>query len=103
MSEQRDNHTESSRDRSRTLIRELYQLSEAGAFDNVDIDTVETASNFLMSFLNPTINYKQASKIFGKSEENLRSDVFRKLPPRKKINFSQTFFKYNDLKRILKK
>lgn len=91
------------KDRSRGLIQELYELSEAGAFDNVDIDTVETASNFLMSFLNPTINYKQASKIFGKSEETLRTNVARKLPSRKKINFSHTFFKYNDLKRILKK
>lgn len=90
-------------DRSRGLIKELYQLSEAGAFDNIDADTAHTAAEFLMSVMNPAIDYKQASKIFGKSEESLRSDVARKLPSRKKINFSRTFFKYNDMKRIVKK
>lgn len=89
-------------DRSRTLIRELYQLSEAGAFDNVDAETAETACETIISLLNPTINYKQASKLFNKSEETIRTNVSRKLPNRKKINFSQTFFKYKDLKKILK-
>lgn len=88
-------------DRSRHLIRELYQLSEAGAFDNVDQDTVNTACEMLMSVMNPTIDYKQASKIFNKSEEAIRAKVSRKLPHRKKIHFSSVFFKYLDLKKIL--
>ena len=96
MSEQRDN-------RSRTLIRELYQLSEAGAFDNIDAQTAETSCNFLLTLLNPTITYEQAEKIFGKKKELIRNDVSRKLPTRKKINLSTNLFKYKDLKDILSK
>lgn len=97
MSEQKDNN------RSRTLIRELYQLSEAGAFDNVDAKTAEDSCNFLLTLLNPTITYEQAEKIFGKKKELIRNDVSRKLMPRKKINLSTTLFKYKDLKEIISK
>lgn len=89
-------------DRSRGLIRELYQLSEAGAFDNVDIDTVETASNFLTALMNPMVDYDTASRVFGKDKKILMNSVSRKLPKCKKMS-SKTFFKYADLKKILQK
>lgn len=97
MSEQKDNT------RSKALIRELYQLSEAGAFDNIDADTAEASCNFLLTLLNPTITYEQAETLFGKKKELIRNDVSRKLLPRKKINLSTTLFKYNDIKNILKR
>ena len=89
-------------DRSRGLIKELYQLSEAGAFDNVDSQTAETASDFLLSLMNPAIDYDTASRIFGKDKKLLMNDVARKLPKAKKIT-GKAFFRYADFKRILQK
>lgn len=89
-------------DRSRGLIKELYQLSEAGAFDNIDSTTAETASDFLLSLMNPVIDYDTASRIFGKDKKVLMNDVSRKLPKEKKIT-AKTFFLYRDFKRILQK
>lgn len=45
------------------LIRELYCLSEAGAFDSVDLATAQTTTDFLMTLMNPKISYKQAEKM----------------------------------------
>lgn len=89
-------------DRSRGLIKELYQLSEAGAFDNIDSTTAETASDFLLSLMNPAIDYDTASRIFGKDKKVLMNDVSRKLPKEKKIT-AKAFFRYRDFKRILQK
>ena len=89
-------------DRSRGLIKELYQLSEAGAFDNIDSTTAETASDFLLSLMNPVIDYDTASRIFGKDKKVLMNDVSRKLPKEKKVT-AKAFFRYADFKRILQK
>ena len=89
-------------DRSRGLIRELYQLSEAGAFDNVDSQTAETATNFLLTLMNPAIDYDAASRIFNKDKKLLMNDVSRKTPKEKKIT-AKAFFRYRDFKRILQK
>ena len=89
-------------DRSRGLIKELYQLSEAGAFDNVDSGTAETAVDFLTTLMNPAIDYDTASKLFNKDKKVLMNDVSRKLPKEKKIT-AKAFFRYRDFKRILKK
>lgn len=89
-------------DRSRGLIKELYQLSEAGAFDNIDSTTAETASDFLLSLMNPAIDYDIASRIFGKDKKVLMNDISRKLPKEKKIT-AKAFFRYRDFKRILQK
>ena len=89
-------------DRSRGLIRELYQLSEAGAFDNVDSQTVETATNFLLTLMNPAIDYDAASKLFNKDKRVLMNDISRKLPKEKKIT-AKAFFRYRDFKRIVQK
>lgn len=72
MSEQKDNN------RSKTLIKELYNLSEAGVFDNIDADTAETSCNFLLTFLNPTISYEQAEKLFGKKKELIKTSYSQK-------------------------
>lgn len=89
-------------DRSRGLIKELYQLSEAGAFDNVDTTTAETAVDFLMTFMNPAIDYDTASRLFKKDKKVLMNDISRKLPKDKKVT-SKAFFRYADFKRILRK
>ena len=89
-------------DRSRGLIKELYQLSEAGAFDNVDSTTAETAVDFLMTFMNPAVDYDTASRLFNKDKRVLMNDVSRKLPKEKKIT-AKAFFRYRDFKRILQK
>lgn len=89
-------------DRSRGLIKELYQLSEAGAFDNVDTTTAETAVDFLMTLMNPAVDYDTASRIFNKDKRVLMNDVSRKLPKDKKVT-SKAFFRYADFKRILRK
>lgn len=102
MSEPNDNRSSRSNDRSRGLIKELYQLSEAGAFDNVDSTTAETASDFLLSLMNPAIDYDTASRIFNKDKKLLMNDVARKLPKSKKVT-AKAFFRYADFKRILKK
>ena len=102
MSEQNDNSPSRVNDRSRGLIKELYQLSEAGAFDNVDTTTAETAVDFLMTFMNPAIDYDTASRLFKKDKRVLMNDVSRKLPKDKKVT-SKAFFRYADFKRILRK
>ena len=89
-------------DRSRGLIKELYQLSEAGAFDNIDSTTAETASDFLLSLMNPAVDYDTASKLFNKDKKLLMNDVARKLPKSKKVT-AKAFFRYADFKRILRK
>lgn len=102
MSERNDSHIPHGNDRSRGLIKELYQLSEAGAFDNVDTETIETATNFLITLVNPAIDYDTASKLFNKDKKVLMNEVSRKLPKSKRVT-SRAFFKYADFKRILKK
>jgi hypothetical protein len=84
-------------DRSRGLIKELYQLSEAGAFDNVDASTAETAVDFLMTLMNPAVDYDTA-----KDKRILMNDISRKLPKDKKVT-AKAFFRYADFKRILRK
>lgn len=102
MSERNDNCPPRGNDRSRGLIKELYQLSEAGAFDNVDTETIETATNFLITLITPAIDYDTASKLFNKDKKVLMNEVSRKLPKSKRVT-SRAFFKYADFKRILKK
>lgn len=93
----------SERSRSKTLIRELYQLSEAGAFDNVDNDTAETASEFFMAIMNPKLTYKQAAQIFGTTEKNVMNHAQRKLPQKDREKDKRTVISYQKLKRILKR
>ena len=102
MSERNDNSPSRVNDRSRGLIKELYQLSEAGAFDNIDTTTAETAVDFLMTFMNPAIDYDTASRLFNKDKRVLMNDVSRKLPKDKKVA-AKAFFRYADFKRILRK
>lgn len=61
MSEQNSN------ERSKTLIRELYQLSEAGVFDHVSKGTADAFCDSIMAFMNPVITYKEAAKMTGKT------------------------------------
>lgn len=89
-------------DRSRGLIKELYQLSEAGAFDNIDSTTAETAVDFLMTLMNPAVDYDTASKLFNKDKRVLMNDISRKLPKEKKVT-AKAFFRYADLLKIVRK
>lgn len=54
-----------SNQRSKTLIRELYELSESGALDQIDSKVVDSACDFIQNFINPVVTYKQAAKISG--------------------------------------
>ena len=90
-------------DRSRTLIRELYQLSEAGAFDSVDPSTAETATDFLMTLMNPKLTYKQAEKFFGISEKNIMNHASRKIPEKHREKDHRTLIRYSELKKLFKK
>lgn len=56
-----------SNQRSKTLIRELYALSESGALDNIDSETADAACDFIKNFIDPIVSYRQAAKITGKS------------------------------------
>ena len=77
-------------------------MSEAGAFDNIDSNTAETASNFLMTLMNPLVDYDTAAKYFNKDKRVLMNDVSRKLPKEKKVT-AKAFFRFRDFKRILQK
>lgn len=66
-----------SNQRSKTLIRELYQLSESGALDNIDSETADAACDFIQNFINPVVSYKQAAKLSGKSIHSLHCKVSR--------------------------
>lgn len=87
----------------RDIVRELYLLSESGAFDDMDMDTIEPVIELLIGFLNPTISYDEASKIFDKPKQTIRTEVSRKLIPSKKRTYSSIYFKYQDLKKIIHK
>lgn len=93
----------SEQNRSRTLIRELYQLSEAGAFDNVDSDTAEAASDFFMTFMNPKLTYPQIAKMFGMSEKNVMNHAIRKLPEKDREKDKRTVIQYQKIRKILKR
>lgn len=66
-----------SNQRSKTLIRELYLLSESGALDNIDSETAEAACDFIKNFIDPIVSYKQAAKITGKSIHAIHCKVSR--------------------------
>ena len=74
-----------------------------GAFDDIDYETAKGIEDYLMAFINPTIDYDQAAKIFDKKADTIRTEVSRKLSPRKKIKHSSVRFRYLDLKNIIKK
>ena len=44
-----------SNQRSKTLIRELYELSESGALDQIDSKVVDSACDFIQNFINPVV------------------------------------------------
>lgn len=66
-----------SNQRSKTLIRELYQLSESGALDSIDSETADAACDFIQNFINPIVSYKQAAKITGKSVHSIHCKASR--------------------------
>lgn len=66
-----------SNQRSKTLIRELYVLSESGALDNIDSETANEACDFIRNFINPVVSYKQAAKMSGKSIHAIHCKVSR--------------------------
>lgn len=66
-----------SNQRSKTLIRELYQLSESGALDSIDSETADAACDFIQNFINPVVSYRQASKITGKTVHSIHCKVSR--------------------------
>lgn len=74
-----DMQDRSTNERSKTLIRELYEMSESGAFDNVTPDVMDSAMDFLMTFLDVKVTYEQAARIFGRSEKNIINNVIRKV------------------------
>lgn len=88
-----------SNQRSKTLIRELYQLSEAGALDNIDSETADKACEFMQNFINPVVSYKQASKITGKTVHSLHCKVSRSGIPVEQTKG----IRWKLLKRILEK
>lgn len=88
-----------SNQRSKTLIRELYQLSESGALDNIDSETADAACNFIQNFINPVVSYKQAAKITGKSVHALHCKVNRSGVPVEQTKGIRWKF----LKRIIEK
>lgn len=49
--------------RSRTLVRELYELSESGALDKMDSEVVDHACDFIQNFINPVVSYKQRQRL----------------------------------------
>lgn len=66
-----------SNQRSKTLIRELYALSESGALNNIDSETADAACEFIQNFMNPVVSYKQASKLTGKTIHAIHCKVSR--------------------------
>ena len=66
-----------SNQRSKTLIRELYELSESGALDQMDSKVVDSACDFIQNFINPVVSYKQAAKISGKSLSSIYNKISR--------------------------
>jgi hypothetical protein len=89
--------------RSKSLIRELYMLSENGAFDNVDVDTAETACEMLMSFMNPKLTYKQAAKVFGMDEKVMLNHIQRKIPEKDREKDGLKKIAYMKIKKVLKR
>lgn len=89
-----------SNQRSKTLIRELYQLSEAGAFDNIDASVAEDACNFIEKFMNPVVSFKQAAQISHKSIGAIYSKVSRSGIP---VEQREKGIRFSFLRRIIDK
>lgn len=86
--------------RSRTLVRELYELSESGALDKMDSEVVDHACDFIQNFINPVVSYKQAAKITGKSLSAMYDKVSRSGI---KVEQRQKGIRFKDLMRIRRK
>ena len=70
-------NTSESVERSKTLIRELYELSESGAFDHISDGTANAACDFIKDFMNPVLTMREAAKATGKTFNGLYSKVSR--------------------------
>ncbi len=64
-------------ERSKTLIRELYELSESGALDHISEKTADTACEFIKNFMDPLLTYREAARATGKTFNGLYSKVSR--------------------------
>lgn len=89
-----------SNQRSKTLIRELYELSESGALDNIDSKVVDSACDFIQNFINPVVSYKQAAKISGKSLSSVYNKVSRSGIT---VEQREKGIRFKDFMRILRK
>lgn len=69
--------TSESVNRSKQLIRELYELSEAGAFDHISESTAKTACDFFKDFMDPVLTMSEAAKATKKTFNGLYSKVSR--------------------------
>lgn len=66
-----------SNERSKTLIRELYQLSEAGAFDHISEETADAFCDQMKTFMDPVLTFQEAADASRKSLGALYSKVYR--------------------------
>lgn len=69
--------TSESEERSKQLIRELYEMSEAGAFDHISETTAKTACDVMKEFMDPVLTMAEAAKATKKTFNALYSKVSR--------------------------
>ncbi|MEG2151165.1 MAG: hypothetical protein RRY36_08110 [Bacteroidaceae bacterium] len=61
-------------------MKELYMLSESGAFDNVDEEVINSVTNSLRCLLDSKVSYNDLEKITGINKVNLVNHINRKVP-----------------------